>query len=251
MSFSSPQDKSAALILSDGNTKEITVKSNPSLLKKLFIICASIAVLFLAAVFIINIYMLNYASPYIYTSLKDVPSRYTVIIPGARVYQDTVSHVVRDRLEAGAECIKNGKSSRVLISGDHGRKNYDEVNRMKDFMTRIYSVDENIIFTDHAGFSTYETMYRARDIFCVKDAVIVTQEFHAVRCAYIARKLGLDAVVYAAPEITPFTASTHRAWTVRECLARVKTFFLVLTDASPSYLGEQIPITGDPSASWD
>ena len=121
-----------------------------------------------------------------------------MIVPGAKVYKNTVSHVVRDRIEAAVNCLKNKKAERVLISGDHGRKGYDEVNRMRIFMQDVYGTDENLIFMDHAGFSTYETMYRAREIFCIEDAVVVTQAFHTARAVYIGRKLGLDVIAYEA-----------------------------------------------------
>ncbi len=199
----------------------------------------------------INIYMIRFAKPYIYTSLKELPRKYTVIVPGGRVYSTTVSHVVRDRLEAAADCVKNGKAEKVLLSGDHGRKDYDEVNRMRIFMQQVYGIDGGILFMDHAGFSTYETMYRAKAIFCVDNAVIATQGFHLARSVYIARKLGLDAVAYKAPEIAPFSRRLHASWEIRECLARIKSFFLVCFKAKPTYLGEKIPIDGEAAKSWD
>lgn len=218
------------------------------LLCKIFLFATLLCVL---TVIGINAYMIHYAKPYIYKSVEALPQKYTVIVPGGKVYNTTVSHVVRDRIEAAASCIKAQKAARVLISGDHGRKNYDEVNQMRLYMQKIYAVDESLIFLDHAGFSTYETMYRAKAIFCVTDAVVTTQAFHTVRSVYIARKLGIDAVANEAPEVTRFTKRLKVHWIIRESLARVKTFFLVLFSAKPTYLGEQIPITGEAKASWD
>lgn len=195
--------------------------------------------------------MINYSKPYTYKDITSLPSKYTVIIPGAKVYKNTVSHVVRDRIEAGAACIKNEKAQKVLISGDHGRKEYDEVNQMRIYMQKIYGIDGDIIFLDHAGFSTYETMCRAKEIFCVEDAIVVTQKFHTARAVYIARKLGLDVVAYEAPEITGFSKRIHLSWTIRESLARVKSFFLILFRVKPTFLGEKIPITESSKASWD
>ena len=220
-------------------------------IKCLIIFSLTATLLCFLFVLFINIYMINYSKKYIYKTPEELPEKYTLIIPGARVYSDNVSLVVRDRLDAASACIKNNRAEKILISGDQGRKDYDEVNRMRIYLQDIYNIDENIIFMDHAGFSTYETMYRARDIFCVKDAVIVTQAFHTVRSVYIARKLGLDAVALEAPELTPFGKRIHASWTVRESLARVKSFFLVLFNAKPTYLGEKIPVTGNAKASWD
>ena len=221
------------------------------IIKRLFVIAFSVASAILLMIVSINLYMFLYTKDFIYTSVEDLPEKYTVIIPGARVYKNNVSFVVRDRIEAGADCIKKGKCQKVLISGDHGRKDYDEVNQMRKYMQRIYGLDGKIIFLDHAGFSTYETMYRARDIFLVDQAAIVTQKFHTVRSVYIARKLGIDAVAYTAPELNPFSNRIHASWTMREILARVKSFFLVLFKIPPTYLGEQIPIQGEASKSWD
>ncbi|MBQ6566523.1 MAG: YdcF family protein [Treponema sp.] len=199
----------------------------------------------------VNLHMVAYARPYVYSDVDSLPYKYTVILPGARVYQNTVSHVVADRIEGSLRCINAGKAERILVSGDHGRKDYDEVNQILAYMKRVYGTADDIIFLDHAGFSTYETAYRARDVFCVKDAVIVTQKFHTYRAVYIARKLGLDAVALEAPELFPYAGRTRASWAVRETLARVKAFINVARGAKPTYLGEQIPITGDPQASRD
>lgn len=212
---------------------------------------------FLAALFLvlgilsINIYMIQFSKPYIYSDFSSLPEKYTVIVPGARVYQNNISYVVRDRLEAASECVNGGKSQKVLISGDHGTKNYDEVNQMRIYMQKIYGTDGGIIFLDHAGFSTYETMYRAKEIFCVDNAIVVTQKFHLARAVFIAKKLGIDIAGYEAAEMTKFSTKVHLSWELRESLARVKTFFLVIFKAKPTYLGEKIPITGSSKSSWD
>ena len=219
--------------------------------KRFFIIAASIflvGILFAAG---INLYIINYAKPYIYSNITSLPESYTVIIPGAKVYANNISDVVRDRIEAGVDCVNHSKAQRILISGDHGRTDYDEVNQMRLYMQRIYNVQPDIIFMDHAGFSTYETMYRARDIFCVDDAVVVTQKFHLARSVYIGRKLGLDIVGYEAPELTGYSKQTHTNWDTRETLARIKAFFMVQLNSKPTYLGEKIPITGNAKDSWD
>ena len=219
--------------------------------KIFFIIAASIFLIGILFVAGINLYIINYVKPYIYSNITSLPESYTVIIPGAKVYANNISDVVRDRIEAGVDCVNHSKAQRILISGDHGRTDYDEVNQMRLYMQRIYNVHPDIIFMDHAGFSTYETMYRARDIFCVNDAVVVTQKFHLARSVYIGRKLGLDIVGYEAPELTGYSKQTHTNWNTREALARIKAFFMVLLNSKPAYLGEQIPITGNAKDSWD
>ncbi len=199
----------------------------------------------------VNIYVCAYAAPYVTGNAQDVTPAYTVIVPGAKVYKNTVSHVVRDRLEGAVNLVNMGKAERFLLSGDHGRKDYDEVNGMKRFMLSCYKVEESDIFLDHAGFSTYETMYRARDIFMVRDCIIVTQKEFAPRTAYLARKAGLNALVYTAPNLVRYSSRVKGSWQLREILARVKAFFDVTLNVKPTYLGEVIPITGEASLSWD
>jgi len=220
-------------------------------LKKLFLAFMFQLVIVIVGAFAINIYMLQFSKRYIYSDFSKLPSKYTVIVPGARVYDENISRVVRDRLDVASRCIKHAKSKKILVSGDHGRKEYDEVNMMRVYLQKIYGIDGNIIFMDHAGFSTYETMYRAKEIFGVDSAVVVSQKFHLARSVYIARKLGIDVVGYEAPEIKKFGRKIHLKWEIREFFARVKAFFLVLVKAKPTYLGKKIPITGDSKESWD
>lgn len=201
---------------------------------------------------IINLYMLSYTKDYIYYESDDVPQTQCVMILGAGVSTSgTISDVARDRAEAALELYHQGKVEKVIISGDHGRRNYDEVNSIKNYLKIIHHINDEDIFMDHAGFSTYESMYRGRDVFLIKDVVVVSQEFHIARAVYIARKMGLNAVGFVANEITPFTKITHISWKIRETLARVKSFFLVAFNVKPTYLGDEIPITGDGRESWD
>lgn len=201
---------------------------------------------------IINLYMITYTKDYIFFNSDDVPETQCAMILGAGVSSiGTISHVARDRIEAALELYHQGKVEKIIISGDHGRKNYDEVNSMKNYIKIMHHIDDEDIFMDHAGFSTYESMYRGRDVFLIEDVVVISQEFHMARSVYIARKMGLNAVGFVAKEITPFTKVTHISWKIREFLARVKSFFLVAFNAKPTYLGDVIPITGDGRASWD
>lgn len=214
-----------------------------------FLVAAVILVILIIAA--INIYVVFSVKDYIYTDTSEVPEKYTVIVPGAAVVGNkSVSFVLRDRIEGAMDLINSGKCKKFLVSGDHGTKEYDEVNASRKYVLTMHNVDESIIFMDHAGFSTYETMYRARDVFLVKDCCIVTQKFHVYRAVYIARKLGLDAAGYIAPEINRFGRRVHLSWSIRESMARVKAFFDVLLHVKPTYLGDEIPITGDGHATW-
>lgn len=165
-----------------------------------------------------------------------------VLVLGARVRDGgRPSGILEDRLITAIRAYEAGVSGRLLMSGDHGRSDYDEVNAMKDYAL-ARGVPSEDVFMDHAGFSTYESVYRARDIFLAEKVVIVTQEYHLYRALYIARRMGLDAYGIASdlrtyPGLPRFTA--------REILARSKDFFYTLFMPAPTYLGAAIPIWSD------
>lgn len=205
----------------------------------LAIIALTIIVL---ATIIINIHIVRSTEKFIYDNIDSIPECYTVIVLGAGVRNGHPSPIFQERLQTGEALISNGKSHKMLITGDHGHKKYDEVNTALQFLKKEHS-DTDFIFLDHAGFSTYESMYRARDVFQVKDAIVVTQPFHIHRSVYIARQLGLDAVGCQTISSYKFSKASLIKWHLREMLARVKTFILIKTNASPTYLGEPIPIT--------
>lgn len=165
-----------------------------------------------------------------------------ILILGAGVWGNgNPSHMLEDRLLQGIDLYQTNASKRLLMSGDHGRKDYDEVNVMKQ-----YAIDQGIpsehIFMDHAGFSTYESMYRAKSIFEAKKIIIVTQEYHLYRAIYIAKSLGLDAYGVAS-DPRQYVGQNYRE--AREILARYKDFFNVIIKPKPTYLGETIPVSGN------
>lgn len=164
-----------------------------------------------------------------------------ILVLGCGVYGTTPSHMLEDRLLRGVELYKNGVSNKLLMSGDHGRTSYDEVNVMKSFATEN-GVPSEDVFMDHAGFSTYESMYRARDVFKAEKILIVTQEYHLYRAVYDARALGLDA--YGTVSM-PRTYQGQLYRDIREVLARDKDFFYAIFKPEPKYLGETIPVQGD------
>jgi vancomycin permeability regulator SanA len=165
-----------------------------------------------------------------------------ILVLGAGVWEGgRPSPMLEDRLLQGIELYENGASERLLVSGDHGRKEYGEVNVMKQF-----AIDRGIpsehIFMDHAGFSTYESLYRARDIFEAKRIIIVTQKYHMCRALYIADRLGLEAFGVASD---PRRYAGQGVRDLRETAARVKDFFIVIVKPKPTYLGEAIPVSGN------
>lgn len=151
------------------------------------------------------------------------------------------SAMLHDRLRRGVELYDLGAAPKLLMSGDHGRQNYDEVDAMKQFAVDAGIASEDV-FMDHAGFSTYESIYRAKEIFQAKRIIIVSQEYHLYRAVYIAEQFGLEAYGVNADYRT-YIGQTSRD--IREILARVKDFGGCIFKPKPTFLGEAIPIFGD------
>ncbi|MCX8033253.1 MAG: YdcF family protein [Thermoleophilia bacterium] len=183
------------------------------------------------------------ARKHIVSDLSQAPEAQCAIVLGAKVYPDgTPAPMLADRLETGIKLYEIGKVKKLLLSGDHGQATYDEVNVMLEYVL-ARGVPSEDVFTDHAGFDTYDTMYRARDVFQVRTALVVTQAFHLPRAVYTARTLGLEATGVAA-DIQPYTDELQNR--AREWLARVKAALeLHITHPKPKYLGSPIPIEGD------
>ncbi len=193
------------------------------------------------AVIAINHLVLAQATPYILPADAAGEDYDCILVLGCGVQGTTPSHMLEDRLLQGIELYHSGASEKMIMSGDHGKDHYDEVNVMKDF-----AIDRNVassdIFMDHAGFSTYESMYRAKEIFQAEKILIVTQKYHLYRAIYNARALGLDAYGVASDPRT-YVGQTYRD--IREILARNKDFIYSVIKPEPTYLGEAIPVSGN------
>ena len=193
----------------------------------------------------VNAYMVNSTKDKILTpeesaELSDVDC---ILVLGAGVHGTTLSHMLEDRVLTGISLYELGSAPKLLMSGDHGQDNYDEVNAMKDY-AKDKGVPSEDIFMDHAGFSTYESMYRARDIFGCKKIIIISQKYHLHRAIYVAEYLGLEAYGVDS-QLRPYAVDTNIYNTIREFLARNKEFIYVRLNPIPTYLGEPIPISGN------
>lgn len=178
-------------------------------------------------------------------TLQDVDC---IVVLGCQVRSDgTPSHMLEDRLKRGVALYEVGAAPKLLMSGDHGTAYYNEVDTMKR-----YALDAGIpsedVFMDHAGFSTYETMNRAINVFEADKIIIVTQKYHLHRALYVAKALGIEA--YGVPaDYRQYSGQLARD--VREVLARVKDFGMAIFKPDPTYLGEVIPISGNGELTHD
>lgn len=178
-----------------------------------------------------------------FTTIDDIEGDYDcAIVPGAKVGPDgVVSYMLGDRLDFAYELYENGVVPKILVSGDHGDANYDEVNAMRQYLVDK-GVDIEDIFMDHAGFDTYSTMYRAKEIFEVKSAVVCTQKYHLYRASYIAERMDIDIKAIASDVYVSRKLPYFRA---REWAARIKAFIEAEISKPVPILGDAIPITGD------
>ncbi len=194
----------------------------------------------------INFYIIKSTQDQIYFNQDNLPEYQTALLLGAKVYDDgTLSFIMQDRADTAIEIYNLGKVEKILVSGDHGTTGYDEVNTVKNYLVKK-GIPEKDIFTDHAGFDTYDSVYRAKNIFEVRSMIIVTQEFHLPRAIYIANSLGVESVGIVADKRRSFLINY-----LRENVARIKAFLNVVFGAESEFLGERIPITGESKESWD
>ncbi len=211
---------------------------------KIVLVLLLLGLIALSLIFGLSAYVISSAGGNVISSVSgsDFTDADCILVLGAGVRDDgTPSHMLEDRLLTAIELYENGAAPKIIMSGDHGSTDYDEVNTMKDFAIEK-GVPSEDIFMDHAGFSTYESMYRAKDVFEADNIIIVTQRYHLYRAIYVAQSLGITA--HGVPsDLRPYTKQTYRE--AREHLARAKDFFYALFKPEPTYLGEAIPVSGD------
>ena len=220
--------------------------------KKRIIIIVSVVLLLLmllpilavSAVLGVNAYVKGIGGSYIISpeeavKLSDVDC---IIVLGCKVKDSgDPSDMLADRLKRGIDLYKQGAAPKIIMSADHGTAEYDEVNTMKQIAIDA-GIPSSDVFMDHAGFSTYESIYRAKEIFEADKIIIVTQEYHLYRALYIAEKLGIEAYGVNS-DYNTYWGQIKRD--IREILARCKDFVSMIFMPEPTYLGEKIPISGN------
>ncbi len=199
-----------------------------------------LSILVIIAGFIMNAYVYHEGSAYILSSRDNAPHVEAAIILGAAVTQAGLpSPVLQDRILMAVDLYKQGSVSKILVSGSNPTVEYNEVNPVRKVL-----VDKGIppedIFLDHAGFDTFSSMYRAKEVFKVDSAIIVTQSFHLPRALYLARNVGL--VAYGIPaDRSTYTVKNY----IRELFSRPKAFIDIVVKRMPKYVGPSIPISGN------
>ncbi len=207
--------------------------------KKTKLLWFSILLVFIAGVILYLTAQIKISSykKYIITEIDSVPTSSVALIFGAGVRPNgTLSDALEDRVLTGIDLYKEEKVKKLLMSGDNGRKTYDEVTAMKKFAVEKGVPEEDIVL-DYAGFDTYDTCYRAREIFDLKkDVVLISQSFHLPRALYVCRRLGVESIGLTADRRVYAT----NLWGYRESLARIKAVLDVeIFRSKPKFLGQK------------
>lgn len=183
------------------------------------------------------------ARDHIYTTAT-VPQRPVAIIFGAQVYPSgRLSAMLADRVTVGAELYKTGKVQALLLTGDNSEATYNEPEAMRQFALSL-GVPASAIVLDYAGFRTYDSCYRARDIFQVESAVLVSQDFHLDRALLVCNALGIDSVAVAADLATSerYSARAMFSSQIREFPSTALSVVDLLLGTQPTFLGDPLPI---------
>ena len=229
--------------------KKTPLKRPKSKKFKVLLALIIVAAVLFATVFGINGYVVLSTNKNI-VAIDDIPDKKVdaILVLGCGVVGSSPSLMLKDRLDTAIKLYKSGASSKLIMSGDHGSDVYNEVGVMK-----LYAIQNGVeakdVFMDHAGFSTYESLYRAKEIFGVKSIAIVTQRYHLYRALHLAKKLGISSYGYSADTVR-YRGQAYRD--LREILARDKDFFTGVTKPVPASVNsEKIDITGSGNVTND
>jgi SanA protein len=213
------------------------------LTKRLLALCILVPIAAVTIVVMVRGYSALQANAKIY-ALENVPSRPVGIVFGAEVYTSgSLSDMLADRVKMGVQLYQQGKIGALLFTGDNHIKTYDEPEAMRDYAIKL-GVPANVIVLDYAGFRTYDSCYRARDIFKVSKAILVTQAFHLDRALLICNSLGIDSIGVAADvlQVDGYSGRDILRSQLREFPSTTLAVIDLLRSAKPTFLGEPLPI---------
>jgi len=211
--------------------------------RRWFVLISLLVLSPLLAIIVLRAYSAWQARDRIY-ALAAVPKRPVAIVFGAQVYPSgRLSAMLADRVTIGAELYHTGKVQALLLTGDNSIEDYNEPEAMRQFALGLGVPDEAIVL-DYAGFRTYDSCYRARDIFQVNSAVLVSQDFHLDRALLICNALGIDSVAVAADMARAERYSTRALLSsqLREFPSTALSVVDLLLGTKPTYLGDPLPI---------
>lgn len=187
-----------------------------------------------------NFRVIVVSDSYVSAKIDSLPKVKVGIVPGTIRYLSSGNPNLyfSYRIDAAVKLYKSGKISHLLISGDNGRKEYNEPLDMRNALME-QGIPESVITLDYAGFDTYDSMIRAKEVFGQNRFIVISQEFQNERAVYIARRFGIEAYGFNANDVRRYGGLRTK---VRETLARVKAFVEVQLGVKPTFLGEKVTI---------
>lgn len=202
-------------------------------LKKILIFLPALLLLGVGVTWGLHTYIGNSTKTLIYDEIEMLPPSSTVIVLGASVFSDgKLSPILKDRIDAGFEIFQKNKAKQFLLSGDHKTDDYNEVDAMSNYLIKK-GVPRDKIIMDHAGYDTYDSMYRAKAVFNISEAIVVTQKFHLPRTLFLAKNLDLNYIGYIAKN-KAYDPSTQILF--REKLANLKALWEIIVQQGPTTL---------------
>lgn len=184
----------------------------------------------------------DFSEEFVYSSLSDIPKNQVGLVLGTSkfAYKGGINPYFKYRMETAYELYHAGKLQHLIVSGDNHVKGYNEPQQMKDYLVML-GVDSNDITMDYAGFRTFDSMVRVKEVFGQTKVTVISQKFHNERAVFLARKNGIEAIALNAK--TPWYSPRMR---LREYLAKCKAVLDVyVLKTTPKFLGEKIEISLD------
>lgn len=215
--------------------------------RKKWLIISTISLISLAVILILLLWFVHSrvvaaGKGRIYTLDQEVPPQKVALVLGARVYKSgQLSPLLRDRVDAAVKLYQDGTVQKLLMSGDNRTIKYNEVTAMRNYAIEAGIPSDDIV-RDFAGFRTYDSIYRAKELWDLDEMIIVSQKFHLPRALYIAKQLGIEAIGVAARH------DPHRGLRTaakREVAARLLAWLDVLLERDPYFLGPKESLSGD------
>lgn len=201
------------------------------------LVCGVLLLSAVVTTFGLNFYVKTVTRSRSYSDPSRIPAQGVAIVLGAGIYNGQPSPMLADRISAAVELYKLGRVQKLLMSGDNSSEDYDEVTTMQRYAIKL-GVPQKDITLDHAGFKTYESCYRAHVIFGIKQAVVVTQNFHLPRAVYLCNHLDIDTTGLGTPDWQSYRNDTIIRYTFREYISTIKALWQVhITRPKPTYLG--------------
>ena len=209
-------------------------------MKKSFKRLTILAITCLLSIFLSNTYIVHFSEGKLYNSEQEIPKNKVGLLLGTSKYlsNGSLNYYYKYRIDAAIKLYNADKIDYIIVSGDNGRKEYDEPTQFKNDLIFL-GIPENRIHLDYAGFRTLDSVVRAKEIFGQTSITIISQEFHNQRAIFLAENHGIKAIGYNAKNVTLYNGFKTK---VREYLAKTKAVIDILFNVSPKYLGEKINI---------